>query len=152
MSMPKVGDKAPDFEAEVDGGGKINLMDVLKEKSVVLYFYPKDDTPGCTREACSFRDNIGELEKLGVQILGVSTDSVKSHDKFRDKYKLNFPLVSDSAREIVKDYGVGRESRSAKRVTFLIDRSGIVRYVWDKVDVDRHSEEVIEKIKELGLA
>jgi peroxiredoxin Q/BCP len=150
--VPKVGDKAPDFDAETYGGEKIRLNDFLGKKIVALYFYPKDHTPGCTKEACSMRDGRKELEELGIEVLGVSTDSVKSHEGFRDKFSLNFPLLSDKSKNIVKAYGVESDHGSSRRVTFLIDKSGIVRHVWQKVDTARHSDEVIEKVKELGLS
>lgn len=149
--IPKVGDKAPDIEAETYGGEKIKLGDFAGKKNVVLYFYPKDNTPGCTKEACSMRDGMGELEDLGVQVIGVSADSVKSHESFRDKYSLNFPLVSDNSKSIIQTYGAGSDYGSARRVTFLIDKSGIIRHVWQKVDTARHAEEVKQKVKELGL-
>jgi len=149
--MPKVGDKAPDFDAETYGGKRIRLNDFLGKKIVALYFYPKDNTPGCTKEACSMRDGMKGFEELGIQVLGVSTDSVKSHEGFRDKFNLNFPLLSDKGRSIVKAYGVESDHGSARRVTFLIDRSGIIRHIWEKVDTARHSDEVIEKVRELGL-
>ncbi|HEY7535534.1 MAG TPA: peroxiredoxin [Thermodesulfobacteriota bacterium] len=149
--MPEVGDKAPDFEAETYEGKKIKLSDLIKDKTVVLYFYPRDNTPGCTKEACSMRDGMKDLEKLGVQVLGVSTDSVKSHEGFRDKYKLNFPLISDKDKTIVKAYGVKSDFGSARRVTFLIDKTGTIKHIWEKVDTSSHSEEVINKVKELGL-
>ena len=149
--MPKVGDKAPDFDAETYGGKKVKLSDFADNKTVALYFYPKDNTPGCTKEACSMRDGMKELEEMGIQVLGVSTDSVKSHEGFRDKFRLNFPILSDKSKSIVKAYGVESDHGSARRVTFLIDKSGIIRHVWQKVDTARHSDEVIEKAKELGL-
>ncbi len=149
--MPKIGDMAPDIEAETYGGEKIKLSDFANKKSVVLYFYPKDNTPGCTKEACSMRDGMKELEKLGVQVLGVSTDSVKSHEGFRDKYNLNFPLLSDKSKNIIKTYGVESDYGSARRVTFLIDKSGVIRHSWEKVNTFKHAEEVAEKVKELGL-
>ncbi len=149
--MPKVGDKAPDFEAETYSGKKVKLSDFIKNKTVALYFYPRDNTPGCTKEACSMRDGMKELEKLGVQVLGVSTDSVKSHEGFRDKYSLNFPLVSDKNKNIVKTYGVESDFGSARRITFLIDKAGTIRHVWEKVNTASHSDEVISKVKELGL-
>lgn len=149
--MPKVGDKAPEIEAETYGGEKLRLSDFTGKKTVALYFYPKDNTPGCTKEACSMRDGIGELQELGVQVLGVSTDSVKSHESFRDKYNLNFPLLSDKDKNIIKSYGVESDHGSAKRVTFLIDKSGVIRHIWQKVDTTRHSDEVKEKVRELGL-
>ncbi|HSE84527.1 MAG TPA: peroxiredoxin [Thermodesulfobacteriota bacterium] len=149
--MPNVGDKAPDIEAETYGGKKLRLSDFRGKKTVALYFYPKDDTPGCTKEACSMRDGIEELQELGIQVLGVSTDSVKSHESFRDKYGLNFPLLSDKDKSIIKAYGVESERGSAKRVTFLIDKSGIIRHIWQKVDTASHADEVKEKVRELGL-
>ncbi len=149
--MPKVGDKAPDFEAETYSGKEIKLSDFIKNKNVALYFYPRDNTPGCTKEACSMRDGMKELEKLGVQVLGVSTDSVKSHEGFRDKYSLNFPLLSDTSKNIVKTYGVESDFGSARRITFLIDKTGTIRHVWEKVNTASHSDEVISKVKELGL-
>jgi peroxiredoxin Q/BCP len=149
--MPKVGDRAPEIEAETYGGEKIRLSDFLNKQSVVLYFYPKDNTPGCTKEACLMRDGMKELQELGVRVLGISTDSVKSHENFRDKYGLNFPLLSDKDKGIIKVYGVESDHGPARRVTFLIDKSGVVRHVWQKVDTARHADEVIEKVKELGL-
>jgi len=150
-NMPKIGEKAPDIEAETYGGKKIKLSDYKNKKAVVLYFYPRDNTPGCTKEACSMRDGMEMLEKLGIQVLGVSTDSVKSHEGFRDKYNLNFPLLSDKSKSIIKTYGVESEHGSARRVTFLIDKSGVIRHVWEKVNTSQHAEEVAEKIKELEL-
>jgi thioredoxin-dependent peroxiredoxin len=149
--MPNVGDKAPDFDAETYGGKKVRLSDFAGKKTVALYFYPKDSTPGCTKEACSMRDRMKELEEMGIQVLGVSTDSVKSHEGFRDKFRLNFPILSDKSKSIVKAYGVESDHGSARRVTFLVDKSGIIRHVWQKVDTSRHSDEVIEKAKELEL-
>jgi len=149
--MPRVGDEAPDIEAETYGGKKIKVSDFANKKTVVLYFYPRDNTPGCTKEACSMRDGMKELERLGVQVLGISTDSSKSHEGFRDKYNLNFPLLSDKSKDIIKAYGVESEHGSARRVTFLIDKSGIIRHIWEKVNTSEHAEEVAEKVKELGL-
>lgn len=148
----KVGDKAPGIEAETYGGEKIKLNDYRENKLVALYFYPKDYTGGCTKEACSIRDGMKELEKLGVQVLGVSTDSVKSHEGFKEKHSLNFPLLSDKSKDIIKSYGVVSDSGSAKRETFLIDKTGVIRYIWTKVKTTEHSEEIAEKVKELGLA
>lgn len=149
--MPEVGDKVPDIEAQTYGGEKIRLSDFLDGGSVVLYFYPRDNTSGCTKEACSMRDGMEELENLGVKVLGVSTDSVKSHENFRDKYDLNFPLLSDKSKEVVKKYGVESARGSAKRTTFLIDKDRVVRYIWKKVNTSKHADEVISKVKELGL-
>jgi peroxiredoxin Q/BCP len=147
----KVGQKAPSVEAESYGGEKINLNDFRNEKVVALYFYPKDNTPTCTKEACSIRDGMEDLEEYGIQVLGVSTDGVKSHENFKNKYKLNFPLLSDKGKSIVKAYGVESLFGSAKRETFLIDKSGTIRHIWKKVKADSHADEIIEKAKELGL-
>lgn len=147
----KVGNKAPDFESETYGGEKIKLSDHYSRGIVALYFYPKDNTPGCTKEACSLRDGMDDLSKLGVTVLGVSTDGVKAHENFRAKYDLNFPLISDKSKEIIKLYDVKSAFGTAKRVTFLIDRGGEIKHIWKKVNTKNHSEEVIEKIRELGL-
>lgn len=147
----QVGDKAPDFEALTYGEERLKLSDQIKKNPVVLYFYPKDNTPGCTKEACSLRDGMEELAGSGVQVIGVSTDGVKAHENFRDKYDLNFPLVSDKQKEIVKKYGVKSAFGTAKRVTFLIDRDGTIKHIWNKVNTKKHADEVLEKIKELGI-
>jgi len=147
----KVGQKAPDIEAETYGGEKIRLSNYRNKKSVALYFYPKDNTNTCTKEACSMRDGMDHLEEHGIQVLGVSVDSVKSHEGFKNKYDLNFPLLSDRSKEIIKTYGVESEFGSAKRVTFLIDKAGVIRYIWEKVNATKHADEVIEKAHELGL-
>ena len=150
-----IGKKAPAFTADRDGGGKIFLEDFLG-KWVVLYFYPKDDTPGCTKEACSFRDNMDTITKLGAEVIGVSPDNSKSHDKFKQKFNLNFHLISDNDKKICEKYGVlGEKSMFGKkylgviRSTFIIDDKGVIRYIYPKVSVGGHTEEVIEKIKEL---
>lgn len=148
----KVGDEAPDIEAETYGGERIKLGSYRGKKTVALYFYPKDYTGGCTKEACSIRDGMSELEKLGVQVLGVSTDGVKSHEGFRDKHGLNFPLLSDKSKDIINSYGVVSDSGSARRETFLIDKSGVIRHIWTKVNTADHAEEIAGKVKELGLA
>lgn len=147
----KVGQKAPTVEAETYGGEQINLNDFRGKKVVALYFYPKDNTPTCTKEACSIRDAMKDLEKYGIQVLGVSTDGVKSHENFKNKHKLNFPLLSDKGKSIVKAYGVESLFGSAKRETFLIDKFGNIRYIWKKVKAESHADEIIEKTKELGL-
>ncbi len=149
--IPEVGDKAPNVVSETYGGEKINLSDFTKKGTVLLYFYPRDNTPGCTKEACSLRDGMSDLKDLGVQVLGVSTDSVKSHEKFRDKYELNFPLISDKDKGIINTYGVTNERGSAKRASFLIDQKGIIRHVWTKVNTMEHANEILNKVKELGL-
>ena len=150
------GKRAPDFTLPSDDGTKVKLSG-LRGKPVVLYFYPKDDTPGCTREACAFRDQKKHLTKLGVTVLGVSADDVASHVKFRDKYKLNFPLLADTDHKVAEKYGAwreknmyGKKSMGIQRSTYLIDAEGKVAQVWKKVNVDGHDEAVIAAIDELG--
>lgn len=145
-----VGDKAPEIEAQTYGGETVKLSD-YSDKTVALYFYPKDNTGTCTKEACSMRGGKEELEGLGIQVLGVSTDSVKSHENFKNKYDLNFPLLSDKGKDIIQAYGVESEHGSGRRVTFLIDKSGMIRHIWLKVKAAQHAQEVAEKVKELGL-
>lgn len=129
----KVGDKAPDFEGPTGEGNSLGLKDFLGKKNVVLYFYPKDDTSGCTREACSFRDNLQPLRSLGAEIIGISTDSVESHKKFSTKYKLPFPLISDKEKRIAKAYGVLKDTgTSTFRVTFIIDKNGKIAKIFRK--------------------
>jgi len=149
------GKKAPDFTAPTDGGGKLKLSE-LRGKPVVLYFYPKDDTSGCTAEACGFRDSSAAFKKLKVQVVGVSKDSVASHDKFKKKYSLTFPLVSDVDGKICGKYGTwvekslyGRKYMGIERATFLIDKEGVVAKVWHKVKVAGHVDEVAEALKVL---
>ena len=148
------GKKAPDFTLPADDGTKVKLSQ-LRGNPVVLYFYPRDDTPGCTREACAFRDQKDELTKLGVTVLGVSTDSVESHEKFRDKHELNFPLLADVQHKVAEKYGAWREkvrfgkrSMGIQRSTFLIDGDGVVRRVWKSVKVDGHDQQVIKAVGE----
>jgi len=150
------GKKAPAFTLTADDGKKIKLSD-LKGKPVVLYFYPKDDTPGCTREACAFRDRSKELKKLGAVVLGVSADDVASHEKFRDKYELNFPLLADTDHKVAEKYGAwreknmyGKKSMGIQRSTYLIDAEGKVAQVWKRVQVDGHDEKVLAAIQELA--
>ncbi len=150
------GKKAPDFTLPSDDGGKIKLS-ALKGQPVVLYFYPRDDTPGCTREACAFRDQKAALTKLGAKVLGVSADTLESHGKFRAKFDLNFPLLADVDHKVAEKYGAWREknmygkiSMGIQRSTYLIDAEGKVARVWKKVNVDGHDEDVIAAIKELG--
>lgn len=150
------GSKAPAFTLKADDGSKVKLSD-LKGHPVVLYFYPKDDTPGCTKEACAFRDRSKELEKLGAKVFGVSPDSVESHVKFKEKYKLNFSLLADTDHEVAEKFGAwreknmyGKKSMGIQRSTYLIDATGKVAKLWKKVSVDGHDEQVIEALKELG--
>jgi peroxiredoxin Q/BCP len=151
----KAGDKAPAFSGPTDGGGKISLED-LKGKKVVLYFYPKDMTPGCTTEAEGFRDALAKFRKAGVEIVGVSKDSVKRHDNFKAKYDLPFALLSDEDGTVCEDYGVwqkktnyGREYMGIVRSTFLIDEKGKIAQIWDKVRVKGHVDEVLEAAQAL---
>ncbi len=151
----EAGRRAPDFTLPADDGSKVKLS-ALKGKPVVLYFYPRDNTPGCTREACAFRDKKRSLARLGAVVLGVSPDSVASHEKFRDKFKLNFPLLADADHKVAEKYGAwrektlyGKKSMGIQRSTWLIDAEGKVARVWKKVNVDGHDEAVIEAIKEL---
>ena len=149
------GEAAPDFTLPADDGTKVKLKD-LRGKPVVLYFYPRDDTPGCTREACAFRDRKRELAKLAATVLGVSSDDVASHQKFRDKFKLNFPLLADVDHRLAEKYGAwreknmyGKKSWGIQRSTYLIDAEGKVRKVWKKVSVDGHDDEVLAELKKL---
>ena len=153
--MVKEGQKAPDFTLPSSDGADVTLKD-LRGKPVVLYFYPKDDTPGCTREACGFRDAKARIGKTGAVVLGVSPDSVASHEKFRAKYRLNFPLLADTDKAVAKRYGAfGEKVLYGKRVTgmirstFVIDSDGIVRRVFPRVKVDGHDEQVLEALSRL---
>lgn len=145
----KEGDNAPEFSAATNGGGNISLTG-LRGKNVILYLYPKDDTPGCTKEACAFRDNFAEFKKRGAIVLGVSPDSPKSHDKFIEKFKLPFTLLADENKEIANAYGVwgeksfmGRKYMGVHRVTFLIDGDGKIKKIWPQVKPDEHAAEVL---------
>ena len=146
------GKKAPAFNLVSDSGKKIKLSD-FKGQFVALYFYPRDNTPGCTKEACAFRDRKKELEDLGIVVLGVSTDNVESHEKFRDKFELNFPLLVDSDHAIAEKYGAwreknmyGKKSMGIQRSTFLINPEGKVVKVWKRVKVDGHDQQVIDAV------
>jgi len=151
----EVGRKAPDFTAPTDGGRKLKLSD-LRGKPVVLYFYPKDDTSGCTAEACGFRDALPDFTKLKTQVVGVSRDSADKHDKFKTKHGLNFPLVSDEDGKICEKYGTwvekslyGRKYMGIERATFLIDKEGTVAKMWRKVKVPGHVDAVLQALKAL---
>ena len=150
----KEGDVAPDFSAATNGGGKVSLAG-LRGKNVILYFYPRDNTPGCTKEACGFRDEFAEFQKKGAVVLGVSVDSARAHDKFVEKYKLPFPLVVDEDKKIVQAYGVwgqksflGKKYMGTHRVTFLIGPDGRIRKIWPKVRPEEHAEEVLAALGE----
>jgi peroxiredoxin Q/BCP len=153
MAKPKEGDKAPDFTATDQNGKTVSLSD-FKGKNVILYFYPKDDTPGCTAEACSFRDNYQSLLGKGFAVIGVSTDDEKSHKKFETKYSLPFPLIADPDKKIVEAYGLwveksmyGKKYMGTARTTFLIDGNGIITKVIDKVDTQNSSQQVIDLLQ-----
>jgi peroxiredoxin Q/BCP len=152
----KEGDRAPDFTLGTQDGKTISLKD-LRGKSVVLYFYPKDDTPGCTREACAFRDTQSLIKRAGAVVLGVSPDSVDSHERFRSKHRLNFSLLADPEKSVAKKYGAfgekvlyGKKVVGMIRSTFVIDGQGIVRKVFPRVRVDGHAEHVLEALKALS--
>ena len=149
----KEGDKAPNFNADTSGGGRISLSD-LAGKNVILYFYPKDDTPGCTKEACAFRDSYQKFLDAGAIVLGVSTDPVKSHDKFVKKFNLPFTLLADADKKIVEAYGVwgqksfmGRKYMGTHRVTFLIGPDRRIKKIWPTVKPEEHAAEVLEALK-----
>lgn len=151
----KVGDKAPDFSMPTSGNNKISLSDLLG-KIVVLYFYPKDDTPGCTIEANSFNKLKSEFEKMNTIIVGVSKDDLNSHAKFKEKYCLNFDLASDNNSDTCEKYGVwaqksmfGKKYMGIERSTFLIDKQGKIAYIWPKVSVTNHAEEVLQQVTKL---
>ena len=150
MAKLKVGDKFPDLKGEtVDG--EIGIKD-FQGKNIVVYFYPKDNTPGCTKEAKDFRDYKEKFGKLDTEIVGISTDSTKSHKKFMEKYDINFPLMSDKNKILCSACGVtGITGKTAKRTTFLLDKNGIIKHIWEKVDVKGHAENVMKKIKELDM-
>jgi len=154
---------APDFALPAVGNddvvknGQVHLQD-LKGRTTVLYFYPKDDTPGCTKEACSFRDANHLMQKRGIVVLGVSTDDVNSHKKFADKYGLPFPLLSDTDAHVARLYDVykeknmfGKNYMGVERSTFLIDKDGVVRKIWHKVKPEDHANEVLETVEDLHL-
>ena len=150
----KIGDKAPDFTMPTDGNGTVTLSKL--GKPVVLYFYPKDDTSGCTAEACGFRDSFPDYGRTGAVVIGVSRDSVASHDRFKKKHLLPFILASDAGGEVTERYGVcveksmyGRKYMGMERATYLIDEKGVVRGVWRKVKVPGHVEDVLASVKAL---
>lgn len=152
ISMEFVSKKAPQFSLFDQDGKKQSLQDYLGKK-VLLYFYPKDDTPGCTIEACSFRDRLNELKKYNIQVLGVSVDDVKSHKKFAEKFALNFPLLADTEKEVVNKYGVwgeksmfGKKYMGIQRDSFLIDEKGIVLKHYEKVKPADHVDQVLADI------
>tara|TARA_Y100000739_G_C20563168_1_gene444036 strand:- start:421 stop:882 length:462 start_codon:yes stop_codon:yes gene_type:complete len=153
--MLKIGDKVIDFSCK-DASGKIINFSQYKGKKVVVFFYPKADTPGCTAEACSLRDNYKEISRLGYSILGVSADTEKKQKSFSDKFQLNFPLIADSEKEVINLFGVwgpkkfmGREYEGILRTTFIIDENAVIKKVIDKVKTKEHAEQVLEILKTL---
>lgn len=149
MSKLEIGDLAPDFSGVDQNGKEISKADFAGKK-LVIYFYPKDDTPGCTAQACNLRDNYGDLQKAGYQILGVSTDGEKSHDKFVKKYELPFPLLADNDKKMVESYGVwveksmyGKKYMGTSRVTFVIDADGKIEKIIEKVDTKDHTNQIL---------
>ncbi len=152
MSVIAEGSKAPEIELPTDGGGHFSLAAMAGQK-VVVYFYPKDDTPGCTAESCSLSENIKSFETLGVAIVGISKCSVKKHDKFKAKFNLQFPLASDEHGDVCERYGVwgeksfmGRKYMGIARTTFLIDENGMIEKIWSKVKVEGHTQEIMDAL------
>lgn len=151
--MLKVGEQAPDFTLKNDAGENVTLSS-FQGKPVILYWYPRDDSPGCTAEACSFRDVYSEFEHAGAVVLGVSTDDVKSHAKFKAKYGLPFTLLSDPTHQVAGQYGVwgvkkwrGKEYEGIHRVTYLLDEQGIIKQVWPKVKPEGHADEILAALR-----
>jgi peroxiredoxin Q/BCP len=143
-TMPQQGQQLPDVEFVTEGGEKLSAGDLEGEKTV-LYFYPKDDTPGCTKEACAFRDRMPDYEQADIRVYGVSLDSPESHRRFREKYNLNFPLLTDEGGRAADALGVLRESgKSANRVTFLLDPRGRIARVYPEVSPETHADEILE--------
>lgn len=149
--MPEAGDKAPLFTGKTQDGDTVSLSDYQGRK-VALYFYPKDDTPGCTKQACNLRDGYQVLLEAGIAVVGVSTDDIASHSKFAEKYELPFPLVADPQKKVVESYGVygeknlyGRKFMGTKRTTFLIDENGVVVHVFKRPKVKEHTAEILDK-------
>lgn len=152
-TMPTPGDPAPDFEGLTQDGDTLRLAD-FRGQTVVLYFYPKDDTPGCTKQACNLRDNQAVLQQHGIAVVGVSGDDVASHERFAEKYSLPFPLIADPDHTILEAYGVwgeknfyGKKSMGIKRTTFMIDPDGTVQHVFKRPNTSGHTEEILAKLK-----
>lgn len=151
MAVPQEGSKAPDFMLKASNGKDVSLSDFKGKERVILYFYPKDDTPGCTVEACAFRDNMKRIEKTGTIVLGVSPDGVDLHNKFIDKFKLPFLLLADVEKKVSEKYGVwveksmyGKKYMGVARTTFVIGKDGKIEKVYEKVKPDGHAEEILE--------
>ncbi len=149
--MPEVGNQAPDFSGVTQTGATVSLQDFEGQK-VALYFYPKDDTPGCTKQACNLRDGFEELKAAGIAVVGVSADDEESHEAFAEKHDLPFPLIADTEKEILTDYGVwaeksmfGNKFMGIKRTTFLIDEDGVIRHVFKRPKTGEHTSEILDK-------
>ncbi|OZC02937.1 thioredoxin-dependent thiol peroxidase [Rubricoccus marinus] len=159
--MPAAGDRAPQFEGPTQTGDTFSLDRALQQdglRALALYFYPKDDTPGCTKQACNLRDNDTQLQASGVAVVGVSGDDEASHERFAEKYDLGFPLVADTDREIMDAYGVygeksfyGKKVVGVKRTTFLIAPDGSILHVFKRPKTDAHSEEILARLEKLGV-
>lgn len=148
----QIGDQAPDFTLQSDSNKTVSLKD-FRGKKVILYFYPKDNTPGCTREACDFRDGLNHFDQKNAVILGISKDNPTRHQKFKEKYSLPFPLLSDEKGDVCVAYGVisqksmfGRSFLSIQRSTFMIDEAGVIRAIWRKVKVNGHTQQVLDEL------
>ena len=155
MMALKIGDKAPDFTVATDGGDTFCLSEMMGH-NVIIYFYPKDDTPGCTKEACEFRDSLPDFSKTSSKIIGISKDTVAKHDKFKSKYELPFTLGADLEGDVCEAYGTwveksmyGRQYMGIERATFLVDKEGMVQGIWRKVKVKGHVEEVLAAVQNL---
>ncbi len=154
MSL-QIGENAPDFKMPIDDNRSVSLGDYAGQP-LILYFYPKDDTPGCTKQACSFTENLSLFNDLNVAVLGVSKDSVTKHAKFKAKYNLNFPLASDENTATCEDYGVwveksmyGKKYMGIERMTFLIDGNGVIQHIWRKVKVPNHIDDVLSALRDI---
>jgi peroxiredoxin Q/BCP len=152
MITLEVGDKAPDFQAKDQNGNAISLSD-FKGKKLILYFYPKDNTPGCTAEACNLNDNYSELTQKGFEVVGVSPDSIESHQKFIAKYNLSFHLIADTEKEVINKYGVwgeknmyGKKSMGLLRTTFVIDEEGEILQIFKRVQTKDHTNQILQKV------
>jgi len=152
MSMLKEGDKAPTFSAHIESGATVSLADYASKK-LILFFYPKDDTPSCTAENCNLRDNYTLLQEKGYEILGVSPDTAKKHTKFKEKYQLPFPLIPDTEQELLKAYGVwgekqmyGRTYEGVLRTTFVINEAGVIEKIFSKVETKSHAEQILGSV------
>ena len=155
-AIPAVGDKAPTFDLPTFPKGRTKQSQFKGKQNVLLYFYPRDDTPGCTKQACGFRDEMGEFQSTNTVVLGVSTDSIESHQMFAEKFSLAFSLLADEDHAVAEKYGVwaeknlyGKKSMGVQRATFLIDKSGKIAAAWPKVKVDGHLREVIRALEDL---